>query len=307
MSADGRFVRVYYEDLKRDHFAIWDDDELLVSWMRLAALADKHWPERPEMPARFSKRVIKSLTDAGLLIVDGHVYSIKGLDAIRTTDIARTTSATMARRSKHPAGMSSRRRQQRKHSPSTSDVAVNVASDDDVDVTNDVTMNVTANRDKSIEVAPDSVFADAQTESVAARDDGDVTVHWSHEDQELQRRQLRHPDQLQLQKLAESLTGLPYAMANVYGGLGAKAVTEQLAPYGFARVQHAWSEVAERVRANGGKPTLRQLVFGADDMLNPVPAARPSTSERDAEAQRSFDRRVERTKRELRALHGEPA
>lgn len=113
------------------------------------------------------------------------------------------------------------------------------------------------------------------------------------------------PEVLKLQKLAESLTSRPYAMANVYSGLGLKAVEEQLAPHGYARVEAAWRRVTSQI-VDGKRPTMRQLVFGADAILNPVPNPQKLTeSDRSAEAQASFDRRVERTRRELAALRGD--
>lgn len=75
------------------------------------------------------------------------------------------------------------------------------------------------------------------------------------------------PEVVALQRLAEELTGRPYVMANVYGGLGQKAVTEQLDLHGFAAVERAWREVH---RNHDGRVTLRQLVFEADEILNPI-------------------------------------
>jgi hypothetical protein len=78
-------------------------------------------------------------------------------------------------------------------------------------------------------------------------------------------------DVAQLQSLAEHLTGRTQVMANVYGGLGAKAVADLLDIHGLPAVDQAWRESHRR---HGGRVTLRQLVFEADDALNEV--ARPS-------------------------------
>lgn len=111
-------------------------------------------------------------------------------------------------------------------------------------------------------------------------------------------------DVRRLQRLAADLTGDPFV--NIHAGLGLKAVNEQL-PHGFDRVESAWRQVSTRVRAASGpnvKPTLRQLVFGADEILNAVP--RPDAKEqREDETRAEFDRRVARTQREIAALRGD--
>jgi hypothetical protein len=113
-------------------------------------------------------------------------------------------------------------------------------------------------------------------------------------------------DVRRLQKLADELTQQPFSMNNVHGGLGAKAVNEQL-PHGFDRVEKAWREVAARVKAASGPnvyPTLRQLVLGADDVLNAIPHA-DDKERREDESRAAYDRRVEKTRREIAALRGE--
>jgi hypothetical protein len=90
-------------------------------------------------------------------------------------------------------------------------------------------------------------------------------------------------------------------MANVHGGLGLKAVTEQLARHGFDRVKAAWERVSRQITAAGtSQPTLRQLVLGADDVLNPI--VRPDLKEdREDEQREAYSRRVQRT----RQLYGQ--
>jgi len=116
------------------------------------------------------------------------------------------------------------------------------------------------------------------------------------------------PDVVKLQKLAEELTGQAYVMHNVHGGLGAKAVTEQL-PHGFDRVQRAWRQIANRTKAEGSNaPTLRQLVFGADDILNPIPNQREGErAERVEEEERLRAKREKANAANLRYLRGESA
>jgi hypothetical protein len=110
-------------------------------------------------------------------------------------------------------------------------------------------------------------------------------------------------DVVLLQRLAEELTGQAYVMHNVHGGLGAKAVSEQL-PHGFDRVQRAWRQIASRAKAEGSNaPTLRQLVFGADDILNPIPSsAQLQRADREADEAQRKARREKRNAEQLRYL-----
>jgi hypothetical protein len=99
-------------------------------------------------------------------------------------------------------------------------------------------------------------------------------------------------------KLAMELTGVPYI--SPYTGLGLKAVTEQL-PHGYSRVESVWRRVATQTAAAGtSKPTLRQLVISADNILNPI-VRQDEKETREQDAAEAFNRRVERTQRELAA------
>jgi hypothetical protein len=95
------------------------------------------------------------------------------------------------------------------------------------------------------------------------------------------------PDEDALRSLAEELTGQSYAIPHFEGGLGAKA-RQQLRAHGLGRVTQAWQTVAA---ATGQNPTLRQIVFGADDLLNPVPrlGARDREEAELAAAHRAWD------------------
>lgn len=77
------------------------------------------------------------------------------------------------------------------------------------------------------------------------------------------------PEAAPLQALAEELTQRTNAMANVWGGLGEQAVL-LARKHGVPAVEQQWRRIAASER---GLPTLRQLVFGADDALNRI--ARP--------------------------------
>jgi hypothetical protein len=92
-----------------------------------------------------------------------------------------------------------------------------------------------------------------------ARENGSLDDYWS------------------LAGLAERLTGQPNVLVNRDGTWGKKAAW-QLATHGYDAVGRAWTDVANDW---GGYPTIRQLVLGADDRLNPLlPPKRASPDER---------------------------
>lgn len=74
-------------------------------------------------------------------------------------------------------------------------------------------------------------------------------------------------DLINLQVLAEELTGQPYALVNLAGRMG-EMVRHQLSAKGLREVERTWRSVAA---AAGPEPTIRQIVLGADDALFPVP------------------------------------
>lgn len=98
-----------------------------------------------------------------------------------------------------------------------------------------------------VPVPQDSAPPDGGAESPRARNGVDIDV-------------------VELQLLAEQLTQHPYVMQNIHSGLGHKAVG-LMRKHGRERVEAEWNRIAE---AEGGMPTLRQLVLGADDILNPL-------------------------------------
>lgn len=71
-----------------------------------------------------------------------------------------------------------------------------------------------------------------------------------------------------LQKLAESLTGESYGFARD-GTWGVKVAT-LLRKHGRPSVEREWRRIAAEER---GMPTIRQLVLGADNALNPLPSS----------------------------------
>jgi hypothetical protein len=82
-----------------------------------------------------------------------------------------------------------------------------------------------------------------------------------------------------LQKLAESLTGTPYGFPR-HGGMGEK-VAVLVRKHGLPVVEKEWRRIAAD---EGGLPTVRQLVLGADNALNRISAPAP-TARRDEVAE----------------------
>jgi hypothetical protein len=259
--AEGRFVLVFHEDMMANHAPIWDDDKALATWIRLLALADKIWPSPAELPRGASKSAVDRLIGAGLIEADGpHRFRIPSLDKKR--DAARN-AASNAARIRHGNAESNAESLPTRLRP---------------DVDTDQTRNS----------APASISLPVKGMDGSVVD---VSVSDLQED-------AAPKDADRLMKLAVELTGVPYI--SPYTGLGLKAVTEQL-PHGYSRVESVWRRVATQTAAAGtSKPTLRQLVISADNILNPI-VRQDEKETREQDAAEAFNRRVERTQRELAA------
>jgi hypothetical protein len=88
------YSRLYHR-FKREFPGIYADDAALASWIRLLMLADASWPMRPPLPRSVRATALRKLVEAGLVVVEGDSYGIRGLDAERTRrrDAARTGAA----------------------------------------------------------------------------------------------------------------------------------------------------------------------------------------------------------------------
>lgn len=62
---------------------IWADDRMFGAWSKLLVMADASWPMRPALPRSVRRNVVTTLTTAGLLLLDGDAYTVRGLDAER--------------------------------------------------------------------------------------------------------------------------------------------------------------------------------------------------------------------------------
>lgn len=287
--AEGKFVRVYHEDLIANYAAIWDDDRALATWLRLLTLADKLWPTPPDMPRGVSRSALAKLVEVELVtLVAPHRFRLRGLDAQRQRQSEAGRAGAAGRWDKADA------------EPYAGGNAVR----------NPKPMPRTDPRGRAQSGPPSGTTSSSVEEEGSLRARGPIAVPVKGMNGETETVEIAEgppTDVARLQRLAEEITQQPHVMANVFGGLGAKAVNEQLRPHGYGRVERAWRQIANRAMAEGRSfPTLRQLVFGADDILNPIPRA-DAQEQRADESRDAFERRVARTQAELRQLRGEPA
>lgn len=77
------YSRLYHR-FPSEFEAVWKDDHALATWTRLLLLADASWPMRPPVPRSVRPKALAALVDAGLVVVDGDCYTVRGLDAERT-------------------------------------------------------------------------------------------------------------------------------------------------------------------------------------------------------------------------------
>ena len=299
---DERFSKVYFR-LVDEFPAVYYEDRLVAAWLRLLVAADRQYPDHPEIPRHVDDETLGALVTYGLVILmdDGQHYRMRGQDAERERRRERARAAGLA-------SGKARRRAKRERNTNASSTPVQPEFNSSgtrrsLNLENRV-------ESKSSTTATDVLLDGISTSAGAprARRTTNGAASSTNVDAPAPDDERTDRDSLQLQKLAESLTGVPYVLPNVYTGLGGKAVTEQLRPHGYAAVENAWTTIAEKVRARSGKmPTIRQLVLGADDLLNPVPGVRPDAKEQQEQERRSYDRRVERTRREIARMKGESA
>lgn len=76
------YSRLYFR-FSREFPAVYADDRLLAAWVRLLMVADASWPMSPPLPQLIARRILARLVEEGLVLVSGHTYSVRGLDAER--------------------------------------------------------------------------------------------------------------------------------------------------------------------------------------------------------------------------------
>lgn len=78
------YSRVYWTIRNDDRLkAVYPDDHLLATWLRLLIAADMAWPAPADVPASVSKRLLSTLQDAGVIEVKGGLFIFHGLDSER--------------------------------------------------------------------------------------------------------------------------------------------------------------------------------------------------------------------------------
>lgn len=262
----------FYWRFRDEYAAIYADKETYGWWMTLLANAEGAHPSAAELPRRIKARCLSALVDAELVeLLPGERYRLKGV------------AAEMERRSKQGKAGADARWQRPQSDRNANALRPHSERTANGMPKQDETRRAETKRDATN--APASI-----TLPVKGMDGSTVEVSVTGGPSS---------DALRLMKLAQDLTGIPYAIPHVDGGLGAKAMNEQVLPHGFDRTESAWRKIAAQVTAAGtSKPTVRQLVLGADDILNPVPH-RDDKAEREVDAQAAYDRRVEKTRRQI--------
>lgn len=236
------YSRLYWRLIDDEKFAgVYHDDHAFALWTRLLMAADMAWPASAALPFATRKAALKQLVDVHLVdLLPGGRYRIHGLDAERG------------------------RRQQRARG------AAGARWDDDGDP------GSTAGADEPpMPVHPSSSANGMQPhpsstpKRMPSRDETRRDEKSRDETSTPRATGGTSQEETDLQILAEELTGQPYALANLHSKLGEMAF-RQLGVHGWEATERAWREVAADA---GGRPTLRQLVLGADDRLDPIPQA----------------------------------
>ncbi len=95
---DDPYSRVYWRAVDDPKFeAVWWDDQSLATWLRLLVAADMAWPASANLYDGVSRRALKRLVDAGLVVLDRRQYRIKGLDREREKRSGQARAAVAAR------------------------------------------------------------------------------------------------------------------------------------------------------------------------------------------------------------------
>lgn len=291
--AEGSFIRVFHEDLREHHAEVWNDPTLLGTFVQLLARADKLWPTPADLPRQVDDAHLQALVKSKLVkLLPDFCYQIKGLDKLRQARQKQTEPARLAR-----LGQSGEQGQQQNDQQTLSQ--------------NQSQFPRARGRSGLRPSGSDSPPTAVELGTLRAQGplvlpvkgmNGQATTVRVDEDDDT-----AAPELIRLAKLAADLTGQPFV--NPYNGFMQKALAEQLQPHGFDRVERAWRKVAALHLAKGtARPTLRQLVIDADDILNPLLDRRDveqaGRAEEEAERQRRRDEANRRRNDEYRVMAG---
>lgn len=267
----GPYSRFYWR-FRDEYPDIYQDKETFGWWLTLLVNAEGAHPSAADLPRKVRPRSLEKLIDEQLVVLlPGDRYRVKGLAKERERRAEQGRNGGLA---------SGRSRSQRT-------TVEQPENDGSTTVELDETRRDKQRQDETRNTARPFVLP------VKDMDGGVSDVAIGSE---------LPADWPKLQALAEELTGQPYAFPSPYAKLAQKAITEQLQPHRWGRLEKAWRQVAARFSAEGGvRPTIRQLVFGADDLLNPIPTGLSKEAAEDAE-QRRYDRRVQATQQRIREM-----
>lgn len=95
MSGDP-YSRLYHR-FEREYPDIYRDDRTYALWCRLLPLADATWPMKPPLPRSVYRVALQKLVDAGLVVVDGDRYEIRGMAKERMRRSQSASNAATAR------------------------------------------------------------------------------------------------------------------------------------------------------------------------------------------------------------------
>ncbi len=82
MAKSDPYSRIYWRFID-EYPAIYDDELALATWVKLLILADGTYPSAAPLPRWVDDSPLSLLVDAGLVIMEGQRYRIKGLEAER--------------------------------------------------------------------------------------------------------------------------------------------------------------------------------------------------------------------------------
>jgi hypothetical protein len=89
------YSRVYWTIRNDDRLkAVYPDDRLLATWLRLLIAADMAWPAPADLPRAANAKAVAALEAAGVITTVGHLFTFHGLDAERgrRTDAAASSA-----------------------------------------------------------------------------------------------------------------------------------------------------------------------------------------------------------------------
>lgn len=289
------YSRVYWEARDDSKFrGIWTDDRVLGCWVRLLVAADMAYPASADLYHGINRKSLDVLVKAGLVdLLDHGTYRIHGLDRERSI---RSRQATEAAHIRHGSGETyavlstdyvddhsgGQHSGQRVSGPNAKAAESPSAVRQSTNGTQRAPRQKPMSSAEGMRSQPMSSAERMPSQDRAEQSKDEQSRDETQAPRAPARNGLDH-DVGQLQLLAEQLTQTPYVLQDTYGKLGAKAVA-LMRQHGRERLEAEWRRITESL---GGQATLRQLVLGSDDALNPIPGRTPMSAKERAEAEKA--------------------